>query len=234
MNGSAGCEPRMIDEADQELRDWVVSVIPNANVITELPQAAGERPAIHLFLLEVQNGVPNQREHARSFEFLLRYLVTVSAADSEAAHRLFGQLLLAAMERSDCQVELRAFTPEFWIAIGASPRPAFFLVRPLVIARAQQVTRVRQPVELRFSPSATLSGVVLTRFDTPVARARVEMVDSTAVTYTDARGRFQFGAMPAHALAKPLRVIAKGLEVVVPQRARTDEPLVIRFDPKET
>jgi hypothetical protein len=60
------------------------------------------------------------------------------------------------------------------------------------------------------------------------------MVDSTAVTYTDAQGRFQFGAVPAHALSRPLRVIAKGLEVVVPERARTDEPLVIRFDPKET
>jgi hypothetical protein len=224
----------VIEAVDKSVRDWVKSVVKGVDVVLDAPCASADKPAIHLHLLEVQSAVPANRDHPRSVELMLNYLVTVAAAETEVAHRVFGNLLAAALGRSEYEVELPQLGPEFWTAFGVAPRPAFFLKCPLTVSREQQVPRIREAPEIRLKPAAVLSGVVVTSNDLPVVRARVELPEVHAVTYTDEGGRFSFNAAPPRSGPRAFKVTAKGSERVFSDTAPADAPLVIRFDLKET
>jgi hypothetical protein len=223
----------MIDEIDQLMVEWVASVVPDAEVVFDAPRASSAAPTVHLYLIALQNAVPTRRDHPRAYEIALRYLVAVSAPQPQVAHRLLGQLLVAGLDRADLQVEMPALSPEFWVAFGVAPQPAFLLQRPLTVERPMRAPRVRYPAEVQVVPVGELSGLVLTPDDVPVVRARVELPDLHASTFTDGDGRFRFGAVPAHAQARRVRVVAKGTELVVSRRSADEQPFVIRFQPME-
>jgi hypothetical protein len=88
--------------------------------------------------------------------------------------------------------------------------------------------------QVRISAVTSLAGVVLGPKDVPIPRARVELPALNAVTYTDADGRFRFGAVPATPRTKQLRIVAKGSEQLVSPEPSENEPLVIHFNPMET
>jgi hypothetical protein len=226
----------MIEEVDKQLREWIGSVAKGVDVGLGAPPASAESAAVSCYLLDVQNAVPGTRGHPRTFELSLRYLVTVAGPDPEAAHRLFGELIVAALARPDWQVELRQLEPAFWAAFGVAPRPALFLRCPLVVTRPHRVKAVRHPAEVRLAPVVYLNGRVLTPDDVPVARARVEIAGTQSVTFTDADGHFQLSALPPRddGDAAALRVTAKGVEVLVADAVRAAKPLEIRLEPKET
>jgi hypothetical protein len=133
----------------------------------------------------------------------------------------------------DYQVELRSREPAFWAALGIAPRPAFVLKCPAALARAQQFKRVRQPAEINLTPVVTLSGIVVTPEDLPVPHARVELPELPAVAYTDADGRFEFGAIKPGPGPRSFRIAAKGVELSVSQPTPPNQPIKLRFEPKE-
>jgi hypothetical protein len=226
----------MIDSIDKQLREWVRSIAKGVHVDLAAPQSTAKETAVSCYLLDVQNAVPGYRGHPRSFELSLRYLITVAGPNAEEAHRVFGNLIVAAMARADWQVEIRPLEPAFWAAFGVAPRPALFLRCPLGVSRPHRVQRVRHLAEVRLAPVAVLSGVVVTPDDVPIARARVEIAGTEAVTFTDQDGHFQLSALPPRDEddSTPLRVTAKGVEVLVADATRASKPLVIRLEPKET
>jgi hypothetical protein len=184
----------------------------------------------------VQTAVPGTRGHPRTFELSLRYLVTVAGPDPEAAHQLFGNLIVAALARPDWQVEMRQLEPAFWAAFGVAPRPALILSCPLVVTRPHRVKAVRHPAEIRLAPVVYLHGRVLTPDNVPIAHARVEVAGTQAVTFTDEDGHFQLAALPPRDDddSTSLRVTAKGVKVLVADATRAAKPLEIRIEPKET
>jgi hypothetical protein len=222
----------MFDDVDRALCEWIATVATDADVVLHAPAAEVERPTISLYLVELRSGVPTRRE-ASHLEVVMRYLVSATASDPALAHRLLGQLLFAAFERPDVLVELATVDAALWRAFGVAPRPAFFLQRPYTFERAQRAPRIRMPAEIQVQPVGDLTGVVLSPTGVPIVRARVELVDTGAVVYTDDDGRFRFAAVPMRATPRPLRIFAKGTELEVSQRARPDESLVIRFQPEE-
>lgn len=225
----------MMESVDGNLRDWAKSVAKGADVVLEAPRADDEKTTIRLHLLQVQTAVPTSLGYPRSLELRLNYLVTVGAANTESAHRVFGELLTAALGASQYAVELRELDAQFWIAFGVTPRPAFIIKCPYVVAREQpSVTLIRHAPEYRLSPAAVLSGVVKSKEDLPVARARVELPEVSAVTHTDEKGQFQFGAVPPRSGPRAIKVTVKGTERLYSESAPPNAPLVIRFDPKET
>jgi Carboxypeptidase regulatory-like domain len=225
----------MIDALDRQLREWIGSVVKDAEVDLGAPPASAKDTAVSCYLLDVQNAVPVRGGVQRSFELAARYLVTVAGDDAEAAHRVLGELIFAALARPDWQVELRSHEPEFWAAFGVAPRPALILRCPLVVERPQRVQRVRHPAEFRIAPVVLLNGVVVTADDVPIPRARVEIAGTQAVTFTDDDGHFQLSALPPRDKrdATALTVTAKGIQVLVANATRAAKPLVIRIDPKE-
>jgi hypothetical protein len=167
---------------------------------------------------------------------VLSYLVTTWAKAPQEAHRLLGQLAFAAMEVSDFEVKLDPLPLTTWVSFAAKPRPSFILRVPLRLERPDPAVKlVRKEIKVQATPLVSLSGIVLTPDDVPVAGAYVTLPAFNRSVRTDNHGRFRFPAVPAEPRDKQLSVRAKGHEqTVTVSGSDTDQsPFVIRFQIEE-
>jgi hypothetical protein len=228
----------LIHDVDNDLVRWLASVaeevLDDVAIVWQRPSDdALPRPTVSVYLLELDHMVPTQRSPRRPLEVSLRYLITTSAADAVQAHKLLAALIFAALERPDLQVELKPLPPEIWAAFGAAPRPAVTVRCPLVLERPPLAPRVLKPAEIHVDQAIPMRGVVVTPGGAPVPYARVEL-PAHAATYTDDKGRFDLGLVPAGAGEELLRVVAKGLDKLIASERSESGALLVRFDPKET
>jgi hypothetical protein len=164
---------------------------------------------------------------------LLRYLVTSWAENQAEAHNMLCQLLFAAMEHPEYEVELEPVPAEVWTAFGTIPMPSFMLCLPLRLERPEAPVRlIRSPIEVNQSPLASMEGTILGPEQTPLTNARVELSTHNLVTRTDIKGRFIFPAVPSEPAKKKLRMIARGRELFkeIDYTKIKQEPLIIHFD----
>src|SRR5262249_32982745 len=134
----------------------------------------------------------------------------------EEAHRLLGQLVFAAMENPEFEIDLTPVSVTVWNAFGVAPQPAFMLSVPVQKERPEPKPGfVRQPLLVKTSPMTTLYGVVLGPGEIPIAGARVEMRALHLSTQTDRKGRFCLAAVPSEPARKELEVKAKGRKLSV-------------------
>ena len=222
----------MIDEVDRRLREWAATVVGEVPVSLAPPSREREGEAgVGLYLFDLAESPSPRTSGPQPLQFLLRYLVTASSPEPEEAHRLLGELLFAALETPEMEVEVGAVPVALWQAFGAAPRPAFTLRMPMLKERRKRpVRRVLEPLVVEASRLARLAGVVLGPGDLPLAGARVELPALNVSTRTDFQGRFQFAAVPEGATGV-LRVQARGRELAVaPERpADPESPLIVRF-----
>jgi hypothetical protein len=215
---------------DEHLRQWVQEVVGPVQVGSGVP-GPGTDAGVALYPLGL---APSQEtrsaRRAEPHRFLLSYLV---ATQGEHAHEHLGTLLVAALERSEWQVELDALTPALWLSLGTAPRPAFVLTVEAIVPRPQRRRGppVTQPLEVDVTPTRGLEGRVVGPGAVPVPGARVELVGLNTHTRTDARGRFAFPVVPAAGGRVRLRISAKDREyVAAADLGGTDEPVVIHCD----
>ncbi len=226
----------MIDQTDKRLVDWAASVAEGATISLSPPDNSHTGRGIRLYLFDFIPQPPSGNARRLPLQLALRYLVTTWAGTPEEAHRLLGNLVFAAMESPEVQVELEPFPVEAWAAFQVIPRPAFVIRVPLRLERPEPPTKlVRKPLVVKTVPASSLYGVVLTPDDVPLAGATVELTALQRVEHTDANGYFRFAAVPADPRPSQLRIKAKGteLDVTITQPGSESEPLVIRFDVKE-
>lgn len=225
----------MIDKADQQLREWVSSVIRPVEAVLSLPDDKTKGIRIGLYLMDLAQAPTPRGTKRPPLQVWLRYLVTAWSPQPEEAHRLLGELLFAALEKPDTEPpEFEVITEplpvEVWTALGTSPRPSFFLRMPLRRERAQkEAPLVRKPIVITGQMNH-LDGIVYGPESEPIMGARVEVAALRLSTHTDAHGRFHFPALPSSAPVS-LKVQAKGREINVSltPAARLDEPLEIRL-----
>jgi hypothetical protein len=226
----------MIDAVDRRLKDWVKSTLESVDVRLS-PPAADEKAGIGLYLMELAVMPPASTTRLPPRQVALRYLVTSSADDLEAAHRLLGDLIFAAMDNPEFQVELEPVPMTVWTAFGVPPRPSFVLRVPLQQARKETKAKpVRTVPVLRTVAATTLHGVVRGPSDIPLPGAEVQAPALRLTTYTDSHGRFYFSSVPAEGQNLTLRVKAKGREVSATAdhgHADPSNPFLIRFDTLE-
>ncbi|MGC9347454.1 MAG: Pvc16 family protein [Anaerolineae bacterium] len=223
----------MIDQIDRRLKAWMESVVAGPSFSLAPPGDAQAESGVSFFLLELVENAPARTSTPTPLQLSLRYLVTTWAEAPEEAHRLLGELVFAAMETSEFEVELEPVAPAIWAALGAAPRPSFILRVPLRKERPQPpVKRVRAPLMVQVAPVTSLYGVVLGPDDVPVMGAAVHMPALQISTRTDAQGRFAFHTVPAGEEAGELRVRARGREIRVTVKETTSEeaPVVVRFE----
>ncbi|MCH9693187.1 MAG: hypothetical protein K0U72_01650 [Gammaproteobacteria bacterium] len=223
----------MIDAIDQQLKDWVNSTVAGTDVLLSIPPAKVDRPTVSLNLYEMDSAVPSRRDGARPIELTLFYLVTTRAKTMLEAHSLLGELLIAALESPDFDVDVRPIPTETWLAFGIAPQPTFKIGMPLIKERVNQAPLISKPVEVQISPIKSMTGVVLSPGGAPIPQARVEIPGTSNVAYTDGRGEFRFHSTPTFLAKNKLRVVARGIEQVVTEPFNTDKPIVIRFQPQE-
>jgi hypothetical protein len=223
----------MIDEIDRRLRAWTESVVEGSTFSLTPPDDARSGSGVSFYLLALAEKPPTRTTRRAPLQLALHYLVTTWADAPEEAHRLLGELVFAAMETDDFEVDLDPIPPEIWAAFAIAPRPAFVLRVPLRKERPEpEVKRVQTPLVVQVEPVASLYGRVLGPNDTPVMGASVEVPALQIVTRTDVRGRFSFRSVPGGNGGITLRVQAKGQERSVTVEDPTSEasPVVIRFD----
>jgi hypothetical protein len=224
----------MIDEVDRRVRDWMLAVLERVDVVLSEPGPSDtEFKGVSLYLLGMSDSPPLRTNSRPPLQISLQYLVTTWSTDPEEAHRWLGQLLFAAMEHAEFQLDLSPVSPAVWAGFRTSPRPSFRLAVPCRQVRRQPVARpVLQPLVVRQSPVRPLTGRVLGPGDVPVMGARIEIPGTGQYTRTDAQGRFHFAQVPTDPPPAMIEVKARGREMLVdpsPGWAKEEEPLLIRF-----
>ena len=165
----------------------------------------------------------------------LNYLVTTWAGDPETAHRLLGDLVFAALENSEFEVELGKLPAETWAGYRLVPRPYFVLKIPVRKPRQGPVAKyVTQPLSVKDAAVTKLYGQVLGPGDVPLSGAQVTIPALGQVHYTDPRGRFILPLVPGSSNFRTIQVKFKNqvLEVTPSAGQPNSEttPLVLRFD----
>jgi hypothetical protein len=222
-----------IEDADQRLAEWAGAVLGDISVSFDPPQPQPKGKGVSLYLYEVRPEAP-LRSRMPPMLTSLRYLVTTWAPVQSEAHTLLGELIFAALEQPDMELDPAPLPVEAWSTFGVALRPSFILRVPLRRERPVQTAKlVRQRLVVQTAALVPLQGIVLGPEDIPLAGARIEMAALSLSTSTDNRGRFVFPSVPGGANPTTLRVIAKGKELTLAARAASDEPLVIRFGPLE-
>jgi hypothetical protein len=223
----------MIDDVDARLTTWISGVLPNVAVLLDMPTKPPDSDSVSVHLLELEDAPPARGIERSPLQVGLRYLVTAWSDDPSVAHRLLGQLLFAAMDAPDVEVQVAAVGAEAWAALGVAPRPSFFLRVPLRQPRPQPVVKpVLKPLVVQGTGMGQLIGVVLGPGDMPIADAFLELISEQQFTRTDSKGWFSFPAVPIEPQHKELRIKAKGREFPVTAEGPTPDaqPLVIRLD----
>ncbi|MDX2161988.1 MAG: hypothetical protein SF162_11735 [bacterium] len=228
----------MIDQMDRELQAWVstVTALDDDRILFTPPGAdVGARgTSVSVYLLHVVR-VMTAHELPRAAptpsKIMLHYLVTVADADPFQGHRLLGQLIFAALEEADYEVDLEPLPLEAWTAFQQAPRPGFILKVPLRRERPERIPRlVTQPLDVRAVQTTDLHGIVLGPGDTPLHGAVVELPGLHLSQRTTRTGTFLFPLIPATAQKRILRIRAKGklIEHAVEQSGTAADPVIVR------
>jgi hypothetical protein len=219
----------MIDQIDERLKTWVQSVVGSVPVALTPPTETQADPVVHLYLMKIVPVLAAPDATRLPKQVKLHYLVVVRAADLDQAHRLLGDLILAALDSTDFDLDYDPLPAETWLALGAELQPAFVIQVPFTRERpAPNGQVVRAPMVTRATSITSLQGVVVGPQDLPLQGILVELPTLRQYQRTDSRGRFRFPTGPADPPTKHLRLTGKGHELEVNVEQGSD-PLVIRL-----
>jgi hypothetical protein len=222
----------VIDEVQQRLREWVASVVADAQISFEPPTGERTQREVSLYLVEMLPKPVARGTRTQMVQVALRYLVTATAKDPLEAATLLSELLFAAIKNPEWEIRSEPIPLETWPSFSRIPRPSFLLEVALRRERPQKpAPYVRVPLVVRDSPMEALEGIVLGPDEIPLTGANVELPGLQLSTRTDARGRFRFPAVPSEPSSKVVRVRAKGRITSLKTRPASfeDGRLVIRF-----
>jgi len=226
----------MVDEFDERLKNWVLSVVEGAEVSMAAPNGQKPGSGVGLYLLEVMQSPPPSTVKRPPLQLSLRYLITTWSEKPEDAHQSLVRLIFAAMENTDFQVELDPIPMAVWTAFAVPPRPHFILRVPLRLERPEPVTKlVREPLKIKKSLMLGFHGQLLGPGDIALAGCRIEMPDLRISTHTDYNGMFYFPGVPAEG-TKHFLIRAKGRELEIDSQENHPDgsaPLVVHFSPLE-
>lgn len=222
----------MIDQVDESVTAWAKNVAGQVEVSLG-PPASRAGTGVNLYLLGMQGRPPLRGGHGPApFQVGLRYLVTTWSDAPEQAHRLLGQLVMAALADPDLEVDLEGLSPSAWPSLQVPLQPAFVIVVLLRQERPAPAAKLVRDLSVHWSGMAPLAGTVLGPSDIALAAATVELPALRLAAETDWRGQFRFAAVPAEPAVKQLVVRARGRELAL-SVTQTAEPLTIRFTPLE-
>lgn len=227
----------MIDGADDRVISWAERAIGTDIVLGPPvePSAMGgvAEPRAYVYLLDLLHAPSLRGPDAAPRQFVARYLIATTAADSRAAHRLLGELAFAALAAKDLEAEFVPLSAETWAALGARPQPSFFLRVPVRQDRPSAGEIVRHPLVVHLSGAGVISGRVLGVDQTPVRGASVCVPSCSRPVTTDERGRFVLSALPTD---RPLvlEISFRGHHTSVDVEPNCSEPIDVLLVHKES
>lgn len=207
----------MFDEIDKRLEIWAKAVFEGKDLEISFaaPAVAAENASVYLYLLDVLPMPPGRGVRLPPVQVTLRYLVVPQAKTPGEAHQLLGNLIVAALDNAEFEVEKEPLPFAVWQAFGLAPQPSFILRVPFKHERKEQIAPpVRFPVTLQQAILESLQGQISLN-QIPLASAKVEIPLLKLFTQTDADGRFRFASLPSEPQDKNLLIRAKGREFSV-------------------
>src|SRR5690606_366713 len=96
----------MIDQVDERLQGWIGNVLGGVDVALTIPRGdAADTPTVHLYLTQIVPARAKTPDARRApLQAMLHYLVAVRAAEPLDAHRLLGDLIFAALDNPDFEL----------------------------------------------------------------------------------------------------------------------------------
>lgn len=220
---------------DEKLMQWVAQTLPGTSISLEPPAKQGDESAVGLYLMEVAQTPTPSTGTRPPLRLMLKYLVTVRDQSPEKAHGKLVQLMLAAMETTEYEVDAEPLPLTVWGAFGVVPRPCFLLRVPVSFEREQKKARpVSKPLQVRWSDAAPLYGIVEGPGDAVLSNCRIEIPALNIATTTDYAGKFFFSSVPDG--DKEVVVKARGCQLRVRSGVAAHDitnPLRIQFSPSE-
>jgi hypothetical protein len=205
----------MMEAFDERVKNWVLSVIQGADVSMTSPNGQKQGSGVGLYLLEITKTPATSTIKRPPLQLTLGYLITTWAENPEDAHQALVQLIFAAMENTDFEVELDPVPIAVWTAFNAAPRPHFILRLPLRMERPEPITKlVREPLKLKKVLTLGFHGQLLGPDDIALSGCRVELPGLGVSTSTDYNGHFYFPGLPAEG-TKHFVIKAKGRQLEV-------------------
>ena len=225
----------MFEEADQYLKEWLATILPGTRVELTAPQEVSTGEGVSLYLMDLEAKPFTHESLKPAWQVGLNYLVTTWAEQPEVAHRLLGELVFAALEKPEFEVELNSLPVESWTCYRLIPRPYFVLKFPVRKPRQLPAPKyVTQPLSVKNTGVTKLYGLAIGPGDVPISGAQVIIPALRQVQYTDMNGRFSFPLFPGPLNFRTVRIKVKNqVQEVTPdphQPTSEKTPLVIRFD----
>lgn len=226
----------MLVTANQRLETWIRTVLTGPAVSFEPPRDTADEGAIWIHLLDLLPSPATSPSPRPSLCLSVRYLLTAWGQSPEAEHQLLGELVVAAMQCTEFDVEFQPVDMAFWQAFALPPRPGFTVRLRIEIERPRPaIPLIRTRARVRETGVTSLSGQVLGTGSVPLSGAEVSVPSLRLTTRTDHRGGFRFTSVPTGLASGSLRVRARGFERTVPLAGSAGRaaPLVIHFDIEE-
>lgn len=212
------------EETGMWIEAWISAVAPDVEFAAVSASDPGGEGRIEIRLVRITpQSLPCDGRGTR--KIWLEHLVTARLSDPLREQALLTELMFAAMERPE--FELQPHACEIQSSFGLDGGPAI-LVRTALVREGERPRRplVRTPLEVVASDMQAFEGVVTGPGDQPIAGACVESA-GCASARTDAHGRFRLlGSATGRG---PLRVKVKAKGVVAEASIGPGKPVVVQL-----
>ena len=152
----------MLEQCDDTIVGWLAELADPLPCSLTVPPGTSTDAGVGCYLLALVPVAPPRGARLPPVEAIARHLVTTWGPEPRAAHRLLGEILVAASARSDVQVEHDEPPIAVWQSLGLPAGPGLVL-RSLVrwpvaepdvpLVRVPLVAHVRPEVPERFDPA---------------------------------------------------------------------------------
>jgi hypothetical protein len=141
----------MIDAVDTDMIAWLTDVVDPLPVTLAEPSGGSAVPGVACHLMSLRPDPEPRGNSLPPVRAIARYLITARADEPSAAHRALGQVLVAATDRADIELELDDTPTEVWRAFGVVPQAAVVLRATVRWVRADTpAPLVREPLRVQF------------------------------------------------------------------------------------
>jgi hypothetical protein len=214
------------DQITADLAGWIRSILPDISVSVRSLGDKQRQPGVDLRLLRVAPR-PGPRTLEPPSVANLDYLATVGLTDPAAEQRALGDLLFAAMDRTDVEVIEADDLVSLCARLGIAPAAGLILRTPLVREReVKPQPRVRAPLKVNVSEMGVIAGQVLGPGDVPIAGATVAAVGLNRFAQTDRDGQFHIRAAPG---SQAVRLVARARGAEVQGEAKAGSAVTLRL-----
>jgi len=193
----------------KKIEDWVEKSLDKTSVQWGVAGNEKKSNTINFQMIQV---APAMKEMGGSklapLHLTVSYLVTASSDE------ILTELMFAAMNHGQYDIQQEVLTADMWLALDLVPRAAFVLK----VRVSKEIEQVKTPIvrtaTVQGKSVGDLFGTVYGPNETPIRSALLELIGLNKKTKTDRKGFFRISGIPSNT-ALELKVKAKGVEKII-------------------